>query len=1628
MKKKITFLLILWSFAGFGQKKLSKRQSVVKSAIAAKVGKPVFKKADFFRVSPPLKEMIAQARLNPRGEAEHAKEREEKNEENEWHPQVTNNGLHRKDPLADVQKNNKSALAESINSLIDFDGVDNIDGVAPPDTQGDVNADYYVQCVNCHTVIKDRNGNDIVSAFPTSDFWQGTQFDDRNDGDPVILWDENAQRWLVTQFYVPSSGDQYLLIAVSETDDPTGSYYQYGFNYGTTMPDYPKWAIWPDAYYVGANGFDTTNNYSYEGAIVSAFDRDKMLQGDPNAGMVTFGPDSNLWSVFPADADTFPAYGTPCSFVSDQVDYTSGNNEVYIYDFHVDWTDTANSSFTQSTTLTVADYGLFSSGTEVPQPGTNQKLDLLHYRIMYRPYYRHFDDHESLLVTRTVDDGGIAAIRWYEFRNTGSGWSVYQQGTYNPGDGIWRWMPSIAMNQNGDITIAYSVSDDTSQYPSIRAVARYADDPLGEMTTNEIELFTGNASQDANNLSRWGDYSMVSVDPDGKSFWFTSEYTTGGWDWRTRIIHYELPAQCNYPATQASSLQTSVQSDTQIDLSWTRGDGDQVIVLAKQDAAVDSNPVDGTNYNANSTFGSGDQIGSGNYVVYIGSGTSVSITGLTTGTTYNFAVYEFNATDYCYLTPGITGQDKTFGIPDVTTLSMLQVNDTDAIGQGEVVADNGAAVTERGLCWSTAPNPDITGNHAANGSGLGTYTVDITGLTVNTTYYVRAYATNSYGTAYGLQKTFSTGCNLISDLPYLENFDAWTTSNPDTSCTADGSVTFDDCWENVVGDDSDWDIWSGATASSGTGPSDDANGGGNYIYLEASSCFNKTASILTPHFDFSAIANPYLTFFAHMFGSDMGYLDVYYTTDDGQNWTYLGSVIGNHGDQWIRYGADLGSLSGLASVQFKFTGVTGDDYKSDIALDNFVIKDYTPPADYCQSEGNLDYATAITQVNFNQISNDSGGKTNAYEDYTYISTVVQQTQSYDLSVNVDTDGNYTVYVKVWIDWNQDSDFDDPGEEYDLGSITNTSDGSTSNSPLSVAVPADATIGKTRMRVSAKYDDYATACEVDFDGEVEDYAVIVSTPDCPDIAYWNGAEWLDKDYNSLLPSDLSNRLIITTEFLLTDNNNIDACALKADSGNPVTISSGDYINLSFDVINEGGIDVQNNAVLVQTDNTATVTGDGAFELEVDAPNFNNQYDYAYWSIPIDGFNVGDVVSDAWRYYDFDATTQSWVFRTATDAMTIGRGYAISAPIGFGGGSIKASFSKTGQKFNTGTVQVPVYINGTGAQDDDDWNLVGNPYPSPVDFNSLAADNTLIQGAYYLWTNCAGLVNGQHQLAGYTTYSVGSGSTAACDGSGATASQYVPVAEGFYVEANASGDLIFNNSQRTSNLSPFVNRSNNNRVWIDFKEANHYQQILVGFFDNASDQKDRLFDAHHPNTADFALYSLIGKEKYVIQGLSPWQGADRVVNLGYTAIDNGTHTIALNHAEGELSLDVHVYLHDKYTGKWVDLKENDAQFESDPGTFNDRFELIFSRKSLETLKSERAGQLELRSKDDDFKLISGLSNIQMVEVYTIDGKFLLRFKPDTAANYLDMNLAKLSHQVLLFKVKLTDGKEITIKGVK
>ncbi len=345
-----------------------------------------------------------------------------------------------------------------------------------------------------------------------------------------MLYDEIADRWVGSQFALPNypNGPFYELIAVSQTSDPLGSWNRYAFQF-SYMPDYPKLAVWSDGYY---GTFNTFNNGNFKGMAVAVFERDKMLNGDPNAQMVYFGEYSSRYGYLPSDVDgDAPPAGTPNCIVG--INFF-GNHTMEIWNVNVDWTNTNNSTFMLNTVLTPATFNDNING--IPQPGTSTKLDEFTGRVMFRLPYRSFNGYDVMLANHTINVSNHAAIRWYELRNDGSGWSIYQQGTYSP-DNSNRWMGSIVMAQNGDIALGYSVSS-SSIYPSLRYTGRTADAPLGEMNIDETEIVTGLSSQSG--IDRWGDYSCMSVDPEtDTTFWFTGEYMKSN-GWGTRICEFDF--------------------------------------------------------------------------------------------------------------------------------------------------------------------------------------------------------------------------------------------------------------------------------------------------------------------------------------------------------------------------------------------------------------------------------------------------------------------------------------------------------------------------------------------------------------------------------------------------------------------------------------------------------------------------------------------------------------------------------------------------------------------------------------------------------------------------------------------------------------------------------------------------------------------------------------------------------------------------------------------------------------------------------------------------------------------------------------------------------------------------------
>ncbi len=443
------------------------------------------------------------------------------------------------------------------------EGIGNVNAVLPPDTNGDVGPNHFVQWVNLSFAVYSKGTATtppslLYGPAAANTLWSGFggPCETRNDGDPIVRYDHLADRWVMSQLAVPNNffgillfGPFYECIAVSATPDPLGAYYRYQYSFDK-LNDYPKLAVWPDGYYMSINQY-TALSLQWAGQGVVAFDRAKMLQGQPAAAIYyDLAPtDMNLGGMLPADLDgPAPPAGSPAYFVEmdDDAWGYAPSDQLQLWQFHSDWTTPAQSSFTRVAVLPTAPFDSDMCGNArncLPQPGTTSMIDAMSDRLLYRLQYRNLGDHDSLVVTHTVDVDGTdhAGLRWYEIRNPGSSPSIYQQGTYAP-DANHRWMGSVAMDASGNMALGFSVTS-ASTFPSIRYTGRLASDPPNVMTLGETDLMIGTGSQ-TNTSGRWGDYSSMVVDPvDDCTFWYTQEYyaVTSDAGWQTRIGAFQLP-------------------------------------------------------------------------------------------------------------------------------------------------------------------------------------------------------------------------------------------------------------------------------------------------------------------------------------------------------------------------------------------------------------------------------------------------------------------------------------------------------------------------------------------------------------------------------------------------------------------------------------------------------------------------------------------------------------------------------------------------------------------------------------------------------------------------------------------------------------------------------------------------------------------------------------------------------------------------------------------------------------------------------------------------------------------------------------------------------------------------------
>lgn len=486
-----------------------------------------------------------------------------------------------------------------------FDGLDfaNWGNGHPPDTNGDVGPTYYIQTINTSIGIYDKVTGTRVSAFTFDAFMSQGNFgnvcDGDNFGDPVVLYDTFEDRWVITDFAFILDGSNNVVnppgafqcFAVSKTGDPvSGGWNFYSINTTGGLGDYPKLGIWPDGIYMSVNMFDYAAAGSFQNVRLYAFNKAQMYAGAPSVQSVSFDLPAAEFTVLPANARLqtgTPPAGVPNYFAS----VWQYLNVVGVWKFHVDWNSISLSTLSGPfNSLTATNWSQLTSST-VAEPSPGNPLDTLYPRLMMQNQYSNIGGIESLWNTHTVGASGStssqAAVRYYEVRVTGDivAANATQAFTHTP-DTVHRFMPSVAVDRAGNMALGYSATKASgpSVLPALRYAGRLASDPLNSIPQTEATLFAGTGVQQGlcggSTCTRWGDYSAMSLDPNGCTFWYTNEYyATNGLNHHTRIGAFAFSA-CT-PAT-LGNLQGTVTTSAGVPI------GGATVMLGSRSATTDS--------------------------------------------------------------------------------------------------------------------------------------------------------------------------------------------------------------------------------------------------------------------------------------------------------------------------------------------------------------------------------------------------------------------------------------------------------------------------------------------------------------------------------------------------------------------------------------------------------------------------------------------------------------------------------------------------------------------------------------------------------------------------------------------------------------------------------------------------------------------------------------------------------------------------------------------------------------------------------------------------------------------------------------------------------------------------------
>lgn len=518
--------------------------------------------------------------------------------------------------------------------------------------------------------------------------------------------------------------------------------------------------------------------------------------------------------------------------------------------------------------------------------------------------------------------------------------------------------------------------------------------------------------------------------------------------------------------------------------------------------------------------------------------------------------------------------------------------------------------------------------------------------------------------------------------------------------------------------------------------------------------------------------------------------------------------------------------------------------------------------------------------------------------------------------------------------------------------------------------------------------------------------------------WNGSSWSNgvplKNVQAIFNGNYSS------------TGDIEACSVIINTGANVTFNTGHTLIVTNEVTvnGTGTLTIENNAGLRQINGESSNTGNVLVKRS-SSPMI--RLDYTAWSSPVSGqqlqaFSPNTVSTRFYEYlYTGTNTPTAYQSVTPTNNFVAGKGYMIRAA---NNSSSVTPTVHSGQFFG-------VPFNGDFTVDlGKGYNLLGNPYASPINADRFMFDNETLVGALYFWTNttpASGGVYPQNNFASYTTL----GGTAAF-GSAKIPNGAILPGQGFYVRAYDFGSALFSNDQRVnaSASTQFFKTSSSStdvekhRIWLNLNDDNtSYNQILVGYMNGASNGVDNLIDAKVLDASKPMVYNLLNDEAYVIQGKGlPFDDND-IIPLGLQVLESGNYTLGIEQVDG-LFASQEIFLKDNETNIIHDLKQGDYQFTTQSGDYKERFELVFKSGTL-SADDVVENTISVYANNSGIQINSS-EKLDQIIVFDVLGRKLFEASQIQESNFTIQSILS-TNQALIVKVKDVNGNTKTQKIV-